>query len=54
MSDAFTELKPYLASVSDGKVLSFEDARSAFECIMSGRGNTGPDRWIPNGLAHAW
>lgn len=37
MSDAFTELKPYLASVSDGKVLSFEDARSAFECIMSGR-----------------
>ncbi len=37
MSDALTELKPYLASVSDGKVLSFEDARSAFECIMSGR-----------------
>ncbi len=37
MSDALTELKPYLARVSDGKVLSFEDARSAFECIMSGR-----------------
>lgn len=37
MSDALTELKPHLARVSDGKVLSFEDARSAFECIMSGR-----------------
>lgn len=37
MSDALTELKPFLASVSDGKVLSFDDARAAFECIMSGR-----------------
>jgi len=37
MTDALTELKPYLAKASDGQVLSFEEAREAFECIMSGR-----------------
>lgn len=37
MTDALTELKPFLAKASDGQVLSFEEAREAFECIMSGR-----------------
>jgi len=36
MSDAQTALKPYLARVTDGEVLSFEEARQAFEVIMSG------------------
>lgn len=37
MTDALTELKPFLASVADGKVLSFDEARAAFDIIMSGR-----------------
>ena len=37
MSEALTELKPYLGKVADAQVLSFEDARQAFEIIMSGR-----------------
>jgi anthranilate phosphoribosyltransferase len=37
MSDALTDLKPYLAKVSDAKVLTFDEARDAFEIIMSGR-----------------
>ena len=37
MSDALTDLKPYLAKVSDAKVLTFDEAREAFEIIMSGR-----------------
>ncbi|MDG2177080.1 MAG: anthranilate phosphoribosyltransferase [Gammaproteobacteria bacterium] len=37
MTDALTELKPYLAKVTDGDVLSFEEARAAFDVIMSGR-----------------
>ena len=37
MSEALTELKPYLGKVADAQVLSFEDARLAFEIIMSGR-----------------
>ena len=37
MTDALTELKPFLARVADGNVLSFDDAREAFEIIMSGR-----------------
>jgi anthranilate phosphoribosyltransferase len=37
MTDALTELKPYLAKVTDGDVLSFDEARTAFDVIMSGR-----------------
>jgi len=37
MTDALTELKPYLAKVTDGDVLSFDEARAAFDVIMSGR-----------------
>ena len=37
MTDALTELKPFLTTVADGKVLSFEEARAAFDIIMSGR-----------------
>ncbi len=37
MTEALTELKPYLGKVADAQVLSFEDARQAFEIIMSGR-----------------
>ena len=37
MTDALTELKPYLADVAEGKVLSFDEARSAFDIIMSGK-----------------
>ena len=37
MTDALIELKPFLARVADGNVLSFDDAREAFEIIMSGR-----------------
>jgi len=37
MTDALTALKPYLASVADGNVLSFDDARQAFDVIMSGQ-----------------
>jgi anthranilate phosphoribosyltransferase len=37
MTDALTELKPYLAKVTEGDVLSFEEGRAAFEIIMSGR-----------------
>jgi anthranilate phosphoribosyltransferase len=37
MTDALTELKPFLGIVADGKTLSFDDARAAFEIIMSGR-----------------
>lgn len=37
MTDALTELKPFLAQVADGKVLSFDEAKSAFDIIMSGR-----------------
>ena len=37
MTDALTELKPFLAKVTDGDVLSFDEARTAFDVIMSGR-----------------
>lgn len=37
MTEALTELKPYLGKVADAQVLSFEEARQAFEIIMSGR-----------------
>ena len=37
MTDALTDLKPYLAKVADAKVLTFDEAREAFEIIMSGR-----------------
>ncbi len=37
MSDALIDLKPYLAKVADAKVLTFGEAREAFEIIMSGR-----------------
>ena len=37
MTDALTELKPYLAKVADSKVLSFDEARAAFDIIMSGK-----------------
>lgn len=37
MTDALTELKPYLAKVADGDILSFDEARTAFDVIMSGR-----------------
>lgn len=36
MSDALIDLKPYLAKVADAKVLTFDEAREAFEIIMSG------------------
>lgn len=36
MTDALTDLKPFLAQVADGKTLSFDQARQAFEVIMSG------------------
>lgn len=36
MTDMPTALKPYIAKVSEGQVLSFEEAREAFETIMSG------------------
>lgn len=36
-TDAMTELKPFLAKVSCREVLSFEEARAAFDIIMSGR-----------------
>ena len=37
MTDALTDLKPYLAKVADAEVLTFDEAREAFEIIMSGR-----------------
>lgn len=40
MTEALTELKPYLGKVAEAQVLSFEDARQAFEIIMSGRATT--------------
>ena len=36
MTEALTDLKPYLASVADGRALSFEEAKAAFDIIMSG------------------
>jgi len=37
MTDALTELKPYIGKITDGAVLSFDEARAAFDIIMSGR-----------------
>lgn len=36
MADAMTDLKPFLAKVSACDVLSFDEARAAFDIIMSG------------------
>ncbi|MEX2366127.1 MAG: anthranilate phosphoribosyltransferase [Pseudohongiellaceae bacterium] len=37
MTDTMTALKPYLARVADGQILSFQEASEAFEIIMSGQ-----------------
>ena len=37
MTEVLTELQPYLAKIAEAEILSFEEARNAFEIIMSGR-----------------
>src|SRR5690606_27299877 len=37
MSEAPTALKPYIATVADGKALDFAEAEQAFGVIMSGQ-----------------
>ena len=47
------DLKPIIAKAANGQPLTRDEAREAFDIMMSGEATPSPDRRLPDGAAGA-